>query len=191
MWAASPVLFLRGASMSSTTIPLVESVREVAREQVAPAAAGVDRDRVFPEPSIRALAERGALGLLVPEDCGGAGGGLAALVEACEAVGAACASSGMVFLMHSVAAATIAGGAGERAEELLEAMAAGRTLGTLAFSERGTGAHFYAPELAAERENGGVRISGRKSFVTSGGHADLYLVLVKAGDGEGLDCYAV
>ncbi len=177
--------------MSSTTIPLVESVREVAREQVAPAAAGVDRDRVFPEPSIRALAERGALGLLVPEDCGGAGGGLAALVEACEAVGAACASSGMVFLMHSVAAATIAGGAGERAEELLEAMAAGRTLGTLAFSERGTGAHFYAPELAAERENGGVRISGRKSFVTSGGHADLYLVLVKAGDGEGLDCYAV
>jgi len=177
--------------MSSATVPLVESVREVAREQVAPAAAGVDRDRVFPESSIRALAERGALGLLVPEASGGAGGGLVALAEACEAVGAACASSGMVFLMHSVAAATIAGGAGERAQEYLEAMAGGRALGTLAFSERGTGAHFYAPELAAERENGGVRISGRKSFVTSGGHADLYLVLVKAGDGEGLDCYAV
>jgi alkylation response protein AidB-like acyl-CoA dehydrogenase len=177
--------------MSSATVPLVESVREVAREQVAPAAAGVDRDRLFPESSMRALAQRGALGLLVPETSGGAGGGLAALVEACEAVGAACASSGMVFLMHSVAAATVAGGEGERAGEYLEAMAAGDTLGTLAFSERGTGAHFYAPELAAERENGGVRISGRKSFVTSGGHADVYLVLVKAGDGEGLDCYAV
>ena len=57
-------------------------------------------------------------------------------------------------------------------------------LGTLAFSERGTGAHFYAPELRAERENGGVRISGRKSFVTSGGHADVYLVLVQ-GEAEG------
>lgn len=177
--------------MSSATVSLVESVREVAREQVAPAAAGVDRDRLFPESSIRALAERGALGLLVPEASGGAGGGLAALVEACEAVGGACASSGMVFLMHSVAAATIAGGAGERSQEYLEEMAAGRMLGTLAFSERGTGAHFYAPELAAERENGGVRISGRKSFVTSGGHADVYLVLVKAGEGEGFDCYAV
>jgi len=97
----------------------------------------------------------------------------------------------MVFLMHSVAAATIAGGAGERAGEYLEAMATGRKLGTLAFSERGTGAHFYAPELEAARENGGVRISGRKSFVTSGGHADVYLVLVKADDGEGLDCFAV
>ena len=176
--------------MSSATVPLVESVREVAREQVAPAAAGVDRDRRFPEESIRALAERGALGLLVPESSGGAGGGLAVLVEACEAVGAACASSGMVFLMHSVAAATVAGGAGERAGEYLEAMAAGSALGTLAFSERGTGAHFYAPELAAERDNGGVRITGRKSFVTSGRHAQLYLVLVRSG-GEGLDCYAV
>ena len=135
--------------MSSATVPLVESVREVAREQVAPAAVEVDRDRLFPESSIRALAERGALGLLVPEACGGAGGGLAALVEACEAVGAACASSGMVFLMHSVAAATVAGGGGERAGEYLEAMSTGRMLGTLAFSERGTGAHFYAPKLAA------------------------------------------
>jgi alkylation response protein AidB-like acyl-CoA dehydrogenase len=70
-------------------------------------------------------------------------------------------------------------------------MAAGEVLGSLAFSERGTGAHFYAPELAAERGNGGVRIAGRKSFVTSGGEAQLYLVLVQSGDGEGLDCYAV
>jgi isovaleryl-CoA dehydrogenase len=177
--------------MSSATVPVVESVREVAREQIAPAASEVDRARLFPERSIRALAERGALGLMVPEAYGGAGGGLAALVDACEAVGAACASSGMVFLMHSVAAATVAGGGGERAGEYLEAMAAGRMLGTLAFSERGTGAHFYAPELAAERHDGGVRISGRKSFVTSGGHADLYLVLVGAGEGDGLDCYAV
>lgn len=177
--------------MSSATVPLVESVREVAREQIAPAAAGVDRDRQFPQQSIRALAERGALGLLVPESSGGAGGGLAALVEACEAVGAACASSGMVFLMHSVAAATVAGGDGERAGEYLQAMAAGETLATLAFSERGTGAHFYAPELAAKRENGGMRISGRKSFVTSGGHADVYLVLVKTAEGDGLNCYAV
>jgi alkylation response protein AidB-like acyl-CoA dehydrogenase len=128
---------------------------------------------------------------MVPEAYGGAGGGLGALVEACEAVGAACASSGMVFLMHSVAAATIAAGGGERAGEYLGAIAEGRGLGTLAFSERGTGAHFYAPELRAERANGAVRISGRKAFVTSGGHADLYLVLVQSTGGEGLDCYVL
>jgi isovaleryl-CoA dehydrogenase len=177
--------------MSSATVPLVETVREVAGEHVAPGAATVDRDRAFPDASIRALGERGALGLLVPESSGGAGGGIAELVAACEAVGGACASSGMVFLMHLVTAATIAVGGGERSGEYLEAMATGQKLGTLAFSERGTGAHFYAPELTAESEDGGVRIRGRKSFVTSGGHADVYLVLVRSTDGEGLDCYAV
>jgi alkylation response protein AidB-like acyl-CoA dehydrogenase len=178
--------------MSSATVALVEDVCEVAREAIAPLAAAVDRDRAFPESSMRALAERGAFGLLVPEAFGGAGGAITELAGACEALGSACASSAMVFLMHSVAAATIALGGGERAREYLEAIAAGRKLGTLAFSERGTGAHFYAPELSAELGDAGVRIRGRKSFVTSGGHADIYLVLVRSThDGEGLDCYAV
>ncbi len=145
--------------MSSSAAALVDSVREVAGARIAPEAARVDAERSFPERSLRALADAGAFGLMVPESHGGAGGGLGALVEACEAVGSACASSGMVFLMHSVSAATIAAGGGERAGEYLEAMAAGRTLGALAFSERGTGAHFYAPELQAERRNGGVKIS--------------------------------
>ena len=89
--------------------------------------------------------DAGALGLVVPDEHGGVGGGLAALAEACEAVGAACASTGMVFLMHEVTAATIAIGGGPAAAELLPRMAAGAALGTLAFSERGTGAHFYTP----------------------------------------------
>jgi alkylation response protein AidB-like acyl-CoA dehydrogenase len=97
----------------------------------------------------------------------------------------------MVFLMHCVTAATVAAGGGERAGGYLEQMASGEALGSLAFSERGTGAHFYAPELAAEAQVGGAHIAGRKSFVTSGGHAQLYLVLVQSSGGEGLDCYAV
>jgi alkylation response protein AidB-like acyl-CoA dehydrogenase len=90
--------------------------------------------------------------------------------------------------MHSVAAATVAGGGGQDA--LLRRLASGEAVATLAFSERGTGAHFYNPELKAERDGGELRITGRKSFVTSGGHADVLLVLLQ-GDVEGLDCYAV
>jgi hypothetical protein len=48
------------------------------------------------------------------------GAGLVALADACEAVGGACASTGMVFLMHSVTAATVAGGGGGSAARLLE-----------------------------------------------------------------------
>jgi alkylation response protein AidB-like acyl-CoA dehydrogenase len=162
-----------------------------AAEQIAADAAAVDREHTFPAAALRSLAEAGGLGIVVPQEHGGAGGGLTALAEACETVGSACASSGMVFLMHSVTAATVAGGGGANAAAYLQSLASGERIGTLAFSERGTGAHFYAPGLAAERHNGGVRISGRKSFVTSGGQADIYLVLVQSASGEGLDCFAV
>ena len=162
---------------------------EAVREGIAAEAAAVDRERRFPAASLRALGEAGLLGLTVPREHGGAGGGLAALAESCEAVGGACASTGMTYLMHAVTAATVAGGGGARAGELLRALAAGR-IGTLAFSERGTGAHFYAPELRAARDGDGrLRISGRKSFVTSGGHAGLYIVLVQGE--EGVDCFAL
>jgi alkylation response protein AidB-like acyl-CoA dehydrogenase len=97
----------------------------------------------------------------------------------------------MVFLMHSVTAATIGAGGGARAGEVLQAMAEGRTLGSLAFSERGTGAHFYSPELQATRANGSVTVSGRKSFVTSGGHADVYLVLLQGAEDGTADAYLV
>ena len=170
---------------------VLDSTRNVASSVVAAQAAAVDRERLYPGDNLKALAGAGALGLVVPADHGGAGGGLAALAEACEAVGAACASTGMVFLMHEVTAATVAIGGGERAAGLLPKLAGGEAIGTLAFSERGTGAHFYNPELRAERTNGSVTITGRKSFVTSGGHADCYLVLVQ-GEAEGTaDAYVI
>ena len=171
------------------TAAVLAEVGDLAQAQIAPGAADIDREARFPRENLRALAEIGALGLLVGPEQGGLGGGLTSLAQLCETIGGACASTGMVFLMHSVAAATVAGGGGPRAAELLGRMASGDALGTLAFSERGTGAHFYAPELHAERRDGSVHVSGRKAFVTSGGHADV--MLQSEGEGEGLDCFAV
>jgi alkylation response protein AidB-like acyl-CoA dehydrogenase len=169
---------------------VLAEVRDLAQTLIAPGAAEVDRKSRFPDEQLSALSRAGALGLLVPVEQGGVGAGLVALADACETVGGACASTGMVFLMHHVTAATVAGGGGESAGRLLEGMASGDVFGTLAFSERGTGAHFYSPELRAERHNGSVRVSGRKAFVTSGGHADAMLVLLQ-GETEGLDCYVI
>ncbi len=177
--------------MSGDAQSVLDAVRAVAADQVAASAANVDREHTFPAQAMAALGEAGGLRLVIPAEHGGAGGGLETLSEACEAVGAGCASTGMVYLMHAVTAATIAGGGGERAATYLEGLGSGRLIGTLAFSERGTGAHFYAPELQATPNDDGVRISGRKSFVTSGGHADIYLVLLQGSTGDGLDCYAV
>ncbi len=177
--------------MSNDIDSLLAATREAADSVIAANAAQIDRAREFPAENLRTLGASGALGLVVPTEHGGAGGGLSALAEACEAIGGACASTGMVFLMHEVTAATVANGGGSRAAALLPRLATGDAIGTLAFSERGTGAHFYSPELKAVRSDGSVTISGRKSFVTSGGHANVYLVLVQ-GEAEGTaDAYLV
>jgi alkylation response protein AidB-like acyl-CoA dehydrogenase len=169
---------------------VLEAVCEAARRDVAAHARAVDEERRFPEESLKALRESGGFGLLVPPGMGGSGVSLEQFAQACEAVGGACASTGVVFLMHGVTAFTLAAAGGATAERLLRSMAEGR-LGTLAFSERATGANFYKPSLNAERLDGDVRVTGRKRFVTSAGHADFYLLLLDSEDAEGSDMYVV
>lgn len=170
---------------------VLKAIEAAAEVNIAPAAAKIDNERTFPSKNLSTLAAVGAHGILIPESAGGAGGSLRSLAQASRALGEACASTAMVYLMHSVTAATLAAAGGKRAESALEDMAAGRALGTLAFSERGTGAHFYAPELKTQRIEGTLRVTGRKSFVTSGGHADLYLLLVQAEQEGAADAYLV
>ncbi len=169
---------------------ILQKIHEVSESTIAGDAPAVDKERKFPHQSIRALAGAGALGLLVPNGSGGAGGSLANLAEACEAIASSCASSAMVYLMHSVTAATLGAGGGIKASKALQSFAQGETIGTLAFSEKETGAHFYAPALKAERNNGSLTVTGRKSFVTSGGQAEYLLVLVQSPE-EGADAYLI
>ena len=90
--------------------------------------------------------------------------------------------------MHVVGTAVIGAKATpDQAQKWLKPAASGELVATLAFSERATGALFYMPEIKAEQSDGGFVLNGRKSFVTSGGHADLYPVLVNASGEPGLD----
>lgn len=168
---------------------VLQSITAVAQAEIVASAASVDAERKFPAESLNRLAEAGAYGLVIPTSEGGAGGSLVALADACTNLGRACASTAMVVLMHSVAAAAITSGG--RQKGLLSEMASGRALATLAFSERGTGAHFYSPELRAQRSNGSLRLSGVKSFVTSAGHADIYVLLAQAEQEGAADAYVV
>lgn len=178
---------------TSTGQNVVESVaRSIAETALRPHAAEIDRERRFPKANFQALAEAGLLGLLVPTAYGGRGGTLSDLARVLDALGSGCASTAMCFLMHSCGAALIAAKATpEQGERWLRPAAGGEAIATLAFSERGTGAHFYQPEITAERRNGGFALSGRKSFITNGGHATLYPVLVNASGAPGLDTLLV
>jgi len=79
----------------------------------------------------------------------------------------------MIYLMHVAAAMPIASG-GHQAT--VEKMASGEALGTLAFSEKGSRSHFWAPVSQAQGSGDDITLFAEKSWVTSAGHADVYVV---------------
>jgi isovaleryl-CoA dehydrogenase len=161
---------------SSPTAASNQTVRDalehVIAEVIAPAAARVDREGVFPTSNLRALSAAGVLGLLSAAEVGGAGLGLRSGADAVEQLSAACGSTAMIVLMH-YAAVQVIEAHGPR--EVREAVAAGGHLSTLAFSESGSRSHFWAPLGSAVPTDGQVRLDARKSWVTSAEHADSYI----------------
>ena len=155
---------------------IVEGAATVADRELAPRAADVDRQGAFPTDSIAALGAHALLGLTIPKEHGGLGQGLRTAAALIDTLAQRCPSTAMVYLMHLAAVACYAA-APDKTGPLLAAAAAGRHLSTLAFSETGSRSHFWAPvSRAASTGNGAVRINARKSFVTSAGHADGYVV---------------
>lgn len=154
-----------------------ERARALAAAVLAPAAAKNDKDASFSTEAVDALGMAGLLGLLVPNDVGGAALGPRALSDVTASLAEADASVAMVFLMHCAASATIAAAPRTaRLEQVLRDIGAGRHLTTLALSESGSRSHFWAPVSRAESLDGaGVRLSARKSWVTSAGYAQSYV----------------
>lgn len=141
--------------------------------------AAVDQNYEFPRKSIDALATSGLLGLLVPKRFGGMEADAKTFAETAHKVGAACASSGMIFVMHSCAIETLTKH-WSHAEGVLKAAARGEHLSTLACSERGTGANFYASFSSSAQQGDEFILNADKCFVTSGGQADSYVVSTQA-----------
>src|SRR5277367_610066 len=137
----------------------------------------IDQSRRFPRENLQALGKAGVLGLMIPAQYAGAGAGLAEMSRVLEEQAQSCASTAMVTLMHFCATAVIAAkGSDALKQEILPACARGEHITTLAFSEPGSGGHFYAP-VSEVRESGGKKtLSATKSFVTSAGQADSYVV---------------
>jgi len=167
--------------LSDAQQKIVNNAAAVAANGIAPHAKRVDSDRSFPKESIAALAEAGFLGLTVPAAAGGMGEGLRTTAAVLDEVAQRCSSTAMVYLMHICGVACYAA-APERTTALLQAAARGVHLTTLAFSERGSRSHFWAPVSRAVAVNGYARLTAQKSFVTSAGHADGYVVSTLSAD---------
>jgi len=166
----------------------VSSAREIASRVLAPSAVQNDKAGQFSTEAVKSLGEAGLLGLMLPTDSGGSGLGPRTFAAVVTALAQADASVAMVYVMHVMGAASIAAARPSAAQALrpiLQEIGAGRHLSTLAFSEAGSRSHFWAPISRARRNGGSVHISAKKSWVTSAGFAQSYIVSALAPEGAG------
>lgn len=142
----------------------------------------VDVEGIFPEASIAALRESGLMGLTLPTSVGGAGAGPVEFSDVLQQIAGACGSTAMIYLMHVAAAMPIASSETGDFSEVVAGMASGELLGTLAFSEKGSRSHFWAPVSRERKEEDGFVIEADKSWVTSAAHAQVYVISTQAYD---------
>jgi alkylation response protein AidB-like acyl-CoA dehydrogenase len=143
--------------MANTTA--VDRVCEVLKKN----ASSVDSGAKWPEESIRAITDAG---LMMPAD-------MREFADTTRRFAQSCTSSAMIYLMHVCAMQVIAASPNV---QLAGKVSSERALTTLAFSEKGSRSHFWAPVSRAHQNGKGIEIDADKSFVTSAGRADYYVV---------------
>src|ERR1700726_3179076 len=164
----------------------LSQAREIADRVLAPAARQNDKEGRFSTEAVDILGRVGLLGLTLPTEFGGAGLGPRTFAAVIATLAEADASVAMVYLMHICASATIAAAPpGFAVAPILKEIASGGHLSTLAFSESGSRSHFWAPVSRARPNGKGVLITAKKSWVTSAGCAQSYVVSSLAPAGTG------
>jgi butyryl-CoA dehydrogenase len=154
-----------------------DMARAFAAEQLAPNAGEWDRTHAFPADAIRQMGELGLLGMLVPEEWGGAGAGHVALALAIEEVAAGDGACSTIMSVHnSVACMPILKfGSEQQKERFLRPMARGELLGAFALTEPQAGSDAANIRTRAARDDGGYVLNGVKQFITSGKYGQIAL----------------
>jgi len=172
--------------LSEDLVAIRDLAREFARDACAPGAAERDKKEEFPSEPMRKAAELGLMGLLVPEAYGGSGLGNLALCLALIEVNKADASVGVTLSVHNSLCSSCINswGSEELKRKYLPRLAAGELLGAYALSETGSGSDAGGLTCKAVREGDRFVVTGSKAWITSGDHADVFVLFARTG-GEG------
>ncbi len=160
---------------------LRDMVHRWAQDCVAPVAAEVDRDNLFPAQLWTELGELGLLGITVEEEYGGAGMSYLAHTVAIEEIARASASVSLSYGAHSNLCVNQIklNGTAEQKAKYLPKLITGEHVGALAMSEAGAGSDVVSMKLRAEKRNDHYRLNGNKYWITNGPDASTLVVYAK------------
>ncbi|MBX3176865.1 MAG: acyl-CoA dehydrogenase family protein [Candidatus Hydrogenedentes bacterium] len=156
-----------------------EAARRFAEEQIAPHARDWDRAGRFPDELIAELGAGGFMGILVPEEYGGAGANYQAFAAVLEELARHDGGLALAVEAHNGLACQhiLIAGTEAQKKQYLPPLAAGEHIGSWCLSEPNSGSDAIAMETIAVRDGDGWILNGGKQFITNGDRAGIYVVM--------------
>jgi alkylation response protein AidB-like acyl-CoA dehydrogenase len=157
---------------------ILEAVRDIVREKVAPRAAEIDASGEFPWDVQKLFAQNDLLGIPFPSEYGGLGGTFLTYVKVVEEVAKACASSALIIAVQELGALPILiAGSEEQKRRFIPKLASGEWVAAYALTEAGSGSDAAGSmRMRARRDGDHYVLDGTKIWITQGGIADIVTV---------------
>ncbi len=153
---------------------LIEAIREIARERVAPRAAEIDHTAEFPWDMKELLAQQDILAMPFPVEYGGIGASELAVVMAIEELSRHCATTGLILAVQQLGSLPIIlAGNEEQKQKYLPKLASGEWMAAFGLTEAGSGSDAAAMQTVAVRRGDKYILNGSKRFITNGGLAQV------------------
>lgn len=163
---------------------LRQTIRQFVQARVEPQAMAHDEAQTFNVPLLRALGELGLLGVTVPEADGGAGMDATASCIVHDELAYADPGFALGYLAHALLFVNNlywAGNASQRARYLPRTLT-GERIGAMGMTEPAVGTDVLGMQTTARKEPDAYVLNGRKTFITNGPEADVFIVYAKLAD---------
>jgi alkylation response protein AidB-like acyl-CoA dehydrogenase len=173
-----------------------DTIRQIARERIAPRAAEIDERAEYPHDLRELLAEQDVLGLPFEAEYGGTGTGALMLNMAIEEIAKACASTALIVMVQELGTLPITlFGSEELKQRFLPRCASGEWSPAFALSEPEAGSDPGGMRTRAVKDGDAWVIDGTKNWITNLGIADFYVVFAvtdrEAGHSRGITAFVV
>ena len=171
-------------------------MREFAEREILPNVMKWDEAGEFPLATIKELGKLGLLGVVFPNDLGGAGMGYVEYVTAIEELSRVDGSVGIIVAAHTSLCANhiFLAGNEQQKRKYLPRLASGEFIGAWGLTEPGSGSDAGSARMGAVRNKHGWVLNGTKTFCTNGHYADVLVVIAvtdRAAHTHGLSAFIV
>ena len=152
---------------------------QIARDKIAPVAAEYDEKQIFPTEIVEILGKADLFRVFIPEEYDGMGGGIFEMSLVVEELSKACGGIALAYAGSGLGTIPIIlFGSDEQKKKYLPRLAAGETIGAFALTEADAGSDAAAIKTRAKLDGDHYVVNGTKQWITNGGEAGVYTVIV-------------